>query len=54
MLRFARTGQGDLKQLQGEYAGKLRLRAGDYRLFISQTGGTLRIHSLRYRKEAYR
>jgi mRNA-degrading endonuclease RelE of RelBE toxin-antitoxin system len=54
VLRFARTGQGDLKQLQGEYAGKLRLRAGDYRLFLSQTGGTLRIHSVRHRKEAYR
>ena len=54
VLRFARTGQGDLKQLQGEYAGKLRLRAGDYRLFVSETGGTLRIHSVRHRKEAYR
>jgi mRNA-degrading endonuclease RelE of RelBE toxin-antitoxin system len=40
--------------LQGEYAGMLRLRAGDYRLFVSETGGTLRIHSVRHRKEAYR
>jgi len=53
-LRFARTGQGDIKQLQGEYAGKLRLRAGEYRLFLSPTAGTLRIHSVRHRKEAYR
>jgi mRNA-degrading endonuclease RelE of RelBE toxin-antitoxin system len=54
VLRFARTGQGDIRQLQGEYAGMLRLRAGDYRLFVSETGGTLRIHSVRHRKEAYR
>jgi len=54
VLRFARTGQGDVKRLQGECAGKLRLRAGDYRLFISQTHDTLRIHSVRHRKEAYR
>ena len=54
VLRFARTGQGDIKQLQGEFEGKLRLRMGDYRLFISQSGGVLRIHSVRHRKEAYR
>jgi len=54
VLRFARTGQGDIKQLQGEYAGRLRLRAGDYRLFISASGNSLRIHAVRHRKEAYR
>jgi mRNA-degrading endonuclease RelE of RelBE toxin-antitoxin system len=54
VLRFARSGQGDIKQLHGEYAGRLRLRAGDYRLFVSQTGDTLRIHSVLHRKEAYR
>jgi mRNA-degrading endonuclease RelE of RelBE toxin-antitoxin system len=53
VLRLARIGQGDIKQLQGEYAGKLRLRAGDYRLFISEAGGTLRLHSIRHRKGAY-
>ena len=54
LLRFARTGQGDVKQLKGDLAGKLRLRSGDYRLIISQSGSTLRIHSVRHRKEAYR
>jgi mRNA-degrading endonuclease RelE of RelBE toxin-antitoxin system len=54
LLRFADTGQGDLRQLRGEHAGKLRLRVGDYRLFISQSGDTLRIHPLRHRREAYR
>jgi mRNA-degrading endonuclease RelE of RelBE toxin-antitoxin system len=54
LVHFACTGQGDIKQLKGELAGKLRLRSGDYRVFISQTGDTLRIHSVRHRKEAYR
>jgi mRNA-degrading endonuclease RelE of RelBE toxin-antitoxin system len=54
LLRFARTGQGDIRQLRGTLAGKLRLRSGDYRLIISQSGDTLRIHSVRHRREAYR
>jgi mRNA-degrading endonuclease RelE of RelBE toxin-antitoxin system len=54
LLRFARTGHGDIKQLRGELAGKLRLRCGDYRLIMSVYGGVLRIHSVRHRKEAYR
>jgi mRNA-degrading endonuclease RelE of RelBE toxin-antitoxin system len=54
LLRFARTGQGDIKQLKGSLAGKLRLRSGDYRLIISQSNDTLRIHSVRHRREAYR
>jgi len=54
LLRFARTGEGDIKQLKGELAGKLRLRCGDYRLILSQAGETLRIHTVRYRKDAYR
>ena len=54
LLRFARTGEGDVRQLKGSLAGKLRLRSGDYRLIISQSGDTLRIHSVRHRREAYR
>jgi mRNA-degrading endonuclease RelE of RelBE toxin-antitoxin system len=54
LLRFVRTGQGDIKQLKGELTGKLRLRCGDYRMIISPSGNTLRIYSVRHRKEAYR
>jgi mRNA-degrading endonuclease RelE of RelBE toxin-antitoxin system len=53
LLRFARAGQGDIRQLKGSLAGKLRLRSGDYRLIISQSGDTLRIHSVRHPREAY-
>ena len=52
--RFARTGEGDIRQLKGSLAGKLRLRSGDYRLIMSQSGETLRILSVRHRREAYR
>jgi mRNA-degrading endonuclease RelE of RelBE toxin-antitoxin system len=54
VLRFARTGQGDIRQLKGSLAGKLRLRSGDYSVIVSQSGDTLRIHSVRHRREAYR
>ena len=54
LLRFARTGEGDIRQLKGSLAGKLRLRSGDYRLIVSQSGDTLRIHSVRHRREVYR
>jgi mRNA-degrading endonuclease RelE of RelBE toxin-antitoxin system len=54
LLRFARTGQGDIRQSKGSLAGKLRLRCGDYRVMLSQSGNTLRIHSVRHRREAYR
>ncbi len=52
--RFAETGEGDIKKLQGE-SGELRLRVGDYRVrFTEGPDDTLRIHSVRHRREAYR
>ncbi len=54
LLRFARTGEGDIKQLQGDLADKCRLRIGDYRLLFSLAGETLRVHTVRHRSEAYR
>ncbi|MEO8727702.1 MAG: type II toxin-antitoxin system RelE/ParE family toxin [Acidobacteriaceae bacterium] len=52
--RFAETGEGDIKKLQGE-SGELRLRVGDYRVrFTEDSANTLHIHSVRHRSEAYR
>jgi mRNA interferase RelE/StbE len=52
--RFAETGEGDIKKLKGE-EGELRLRVGDYRVrFTEELDGTLQIHSVRHRGEAYR
>jgi mRNA interferase RelE/StbE len=47
--RFARTGEGDIKKLEGN-TGELRLRVGDYRVrFIENPPGTLYIHAVLHR-----
>jgi mRNA interferase RelE/StbE len=52
--RFAETGEGDIKKLKGE-EDELRLRVGDYRVrFTEELDGTLQVHSVRHRSEAYR
>ena len=52
--RFAETGEGDIKKLQGK-SDDLRLRIGEYRVrFTQETGDILFIHSVRHRREAYR
>ena len=52
--RFAETGEGDIKKLQGE-SDDLRLRIGDYRVrFTEEADNTLLILSVRHRREAYR
>ena len=53
-LRFAETGEGDIKKLKGE-SEDLRLRVGDYRIrFTEEPDDVLRIHAVRHRREAYR
>jgi mRNA-degrading endonuclease RelE of RelBE toxin-antitoxin system len=54
VLRFARTGSGDVKALQGDMAAALRLRLGDYRVLFNLEGNVLRIVGVRHRSKAYR
>ncbi|MGO9011875.1 MAG: type II toxin-antitoxin system RelE family toxin [Bryobacteraceae bacterium] len=54
MLRYARTGSGDVKPLRGDLAGSFRLRIGDYRVMFELQGDTMRIFGVRHRREAYR
>jgi mRNA-degrading endonuclease RelE of RelBE toxin-antitoxin system len=54
LLRYAQTGHGDVKALQGEFEGRLRLRIGDYRVLFSPVPDGFHIHSVRNRKDAYR
>jgi len=50
--RFAESGAGDIKELKGS-PGELRLRVGDYRVrFTSDADDTIRIHTVRHRREA--
>jgi mRNA-degrading endonuclease RelE of RelBE toxin-antitoxin system len=55
--RLAETSAGRVKALRG-LGGERRLRVGDFRVrFTEESGegeGTLRIHAVRNRKEAYR
>jgi mRNA interferase RelE/StbE len=52
--RFAESGAGDVKTLQGERE-ELRLRIGDYRLFfVSTTADAIEVRRVLHRKEAYR
>lgn len=51
--RFAESGAGDVKALQGRE--ELRLRVGDYRLFfVCADPDTIEVRRVRHRSEAYR
>jgi len=51
--RFAESGVGDVKALEG--SGKLRLRIGDYRLFfICPDNNSIEVLRVLHRREAYR
>jgi mRNA interferase RelE/StbE len=52
--RFAESGSGDVKALEGERE-ELRLRIGDYRLFFAYTAAdAMEIRRVLHRKDAYR
>lgn len=51
--RFAESGAGDVKALQG--MEEIRLRIGDYRLFfVCPTPDTIEVRRVHHRSEAYR
>jgi mRNA interferase RelE/StbE len=50
--RFAESGKGDVKALQGRE--ELRLRIADYRLFFVKVADALEVRSVLHRPEAYR
>lgn len=52
--RYADTGAGRVRELQGQ-DGEKRLRVGDHRVrFTEEHPDTLRIHTVKNRREAYR
>ena len=54
ILRYAGSGQGDVKRLRSPDTG-LRLRVGDWRVrFHIQPGGGLSIQRILHRSQAYR
>jgi mRNA interferase RelE/StbE len=54
ILRFARTGAGDVNTLHGDLAGAFRLRLGDYRVLFTLEEEVMRIFGVRHRSKAYR
>jgi mRNA-degrading endonuclease RelE of RelBE toxin-antitoxin system len=52
--RFADTGAGNVKRLQGIDPPEYRLRVGDYRVRFHQEGETVQVLRVRNRREAYR
>jgi mRNA-degrading endonuclease RelE of RelBE toxin-antitoxin system len=53
VLRFARTGSGDVNTLHGDMARAFRLRLGDYRVLFTFEDGAMRIFGVRHRSQAY-
>jgi mRNA interferase RelE/StbE len=52
--RFADSGAGNVKKLQGIQPAEYRLRVGDYRVRFNLEGDTIRVLRVRNRREAYR
>ena len=54
LARYAHTGEGNTKQLQGIEPPLIRLRAQDHRVFFRDKGEYLEISRVLDRKGAYR
>ena len=52
--RFADSGAGNVKKLQGIEPPEYRIRVGDYRVSFEMDGEILRVLRVRHRREAYR
>lgn len=54
LARYLRTGEGDVKRLEGIEPPEFRLRVGDYRVRFHDQANTVRITAVKHRREAYR
>lgn len=50
---YAKTGQGRVKPLSGEFEGLMRLRVGNHRVVFEETADEVIVHRIRDRKNAY-
>jgi mRNA interferase RelE/StbE len=54
LTRFAETGEGDIKALEGRFTGAHRMRVGDWRVrFRRVSGDTIHVLAVENRGEAY-
>ena len=47
-------GIGDIKAMQGEYKGLLRIRLGNFRSVVQVIDGTVLVIEIAHRKDAYK
>ncbi len=53
LARYAETGEGDVKALQGSLSGTHRLRVGDWRVRFKRGGDVIEMLAVENRGEAY-
>lgn len=54
LTRFAESGEGDVKALEGKFTGAHRLRVGDWRVrFRRVSSDTIHVLAVENRGEAY-
>ena len=54
LARYAETGDGDIKALEGKFSGTHRLRVGDWRIrFRRVPGGAIHVLAVENRGAAY-
>jgi len=54
LTRYADTGEGDVKALEGKFTGAHRLRVGDWRVrFKRVQGGAIHVLAVENRGQAY-
>jgi mRNA interferase RelE/StbE len=53
LTRYAETGEGDVKALEGKFTGTHRLRIGDWRVRFRRVQGAIHVLAVENRGEAY-
>jgi len=53
LTRFAETGEGDVKSLEGKFTGTHRLRVGDWRVRFRRVRAVIHVLAIENRGEAY-
>jgi mRNA-degrading endonuclease RelE of RelBE toxin-antitoxin system len=54
LTRYAETGEGDIKALEGKFTGAHRMRVGDWRVrFRRVSGDTIHVLAVENRGNAY-
>ena len=54
LTRYAETGEGDVKALEGKFTGAHRFRVGDWRIrFRRLQGGVIHVLAVENRGQAY-